>query len=145
MSYIELHSRGRPSVFFRIHRDIWLRLCQVAQEYGWQPAGTIPTLGDINTSGSGSWRAWREHGNFPADYEPEKIKYEKLVKTQDALELANALDRAIKAGALPGINIQPVPLANSDLTIIFEELKAEPLRQFISFCRIGAFSFSQNH
>jgi hypothetical protein len=116
----------------------WIKLLRLAQNYGWQPAGTTISAAELKSMPNGKW-----DGNYTTNDR-------QIVSAADAKALASALDRAIKdipsddviaqyRAPSGGIQILPNPPEISDLDwFCGAESKAE-IREFISFCNRGEF------
>jgi hypothetical protein len=109
--------------YFRFSRRTWRTILEQAHEYGWDPIGTKPpefivyaqdgvTVDEVGT------RAGRQyHGNWDGGYFTNDHQ---VVVDEDAANIADALERAL--GDVP------------------DEGGGDYLREFITYCRAGAFA-----
>jgi hypothetical protein len=138
MAFIVEMAGGRPDTpqfrHFSCGAAAWDQVLEVARHQGWQPLGTSPDP---------VWKAqWERYGRFSGDYRCDE--YGKVISTDDAAALANALERAI---------VKPLPAARRGPVLIREGMTAEQfqsantqfgtgfLKEFIAFLRNGEFSF----
>ncbi|UCF27662.1 MAG: hypothetical protein JSW42_13695 [Chloroflexota bacterium] len=87
----KLSNNHNPAVTLGLTSSAWYGILELAEENGWNPMGTIPS----NPEQSGMILAglgFSEAHNSGGDYWSEK---EGLVLLEDALNLADALERAI--------------------------------------------------
>jgi len=138
----------------------WYSLLELAEAYGWQPAGVLPALQSERDSLSevppnGHRRSAREHENIleggtvrlplteddalPADYGQEG-----LVSLDDALNLADALEQAFivyEPLRLPSLHV--LPWLEDYHPILQRRPGIGALLAMIDFCRLGAFAIEK--
>ena len=110
--------------FCSFNDSAWRYFRAVAIAYGWSPTGTTPTVSTPENCYAGSDRHWAQRDDFPGDYEPDDVQYDKLVSAKDADNWAAALERA-KAENFP----------------LLEHIHESVVDRFIRFLRAGAFGF----
>ena len=110
--------------FCSFNESAWRIFRAVAIAYGWSPKGTTPTVSTLENYYAGSDRHWAQRDDFPGDYEPEDVQYDKLVSAEDARNWAAALERA-KAENFP----------------LLDQIHESVVDRFIRFLRAGAFGF----
>lgn len=79
--------------FFSCSKQTWEEALELARQHGWRPLGTVPSEPEV----------WSEQKPFDPSYKPYDFCFEKKVKSEDALNLAAALEKAckrMKAGKL---------------------------------------------
>jgi hypothetical protein len=137
---------------FRWNYPYWLNLLQLAQEYGWEPAGTLPGPGcneDDEEFAEEDVPDEQRCGYDTNDYQ--------RVTAEDAKNLAAALERALPfipdenkvapyleevrlrgVGVIYGVNSEAdLMLSNLDW-FSGVQMKSE-VEKFIRFCRAGSF------
>jgi len=142
MPYVEMFTRPRLEIggAFGCQWATWDLLCELGEQYGWKPAGTI-----IEPSQATDWS---KHGGFDASYKVADFPLIKRVRQEDSAAWAEALDRAaidLGEGILPLKG--PGTRALSDrypmeaFCHLMFGVRAGFLRRFANFLRKGAFIF----
>jgi hypothetical protein len=118
----------------------WPRLLQIAEEYGWEPAGTLPP----------EYMEMPEEGQWSGDYTSND---QQTVTAEDAWQLAEALERALddipeedvlapyrtETGM---IQLTPDTPEIDDLDWFCGPKHKDHIRKFLQFCRAGSFQIS---
>ncbi len=123
---------------FRWNFFSWPRLLQIAEEYGWEPAGTTVDPHDEEEM---------PHGRWSGGYTSNDAQ---TVTAEDARNLADALERALPdipdedvlahlKNEMGCIRMAPDPPDIDDLDWFCGPDSKEHIRQFIRFCRAGSF------
>ena len=117
---------------------IWRDVLTLAKEHGWQPTGTSP-----RDPQDKKWNNADEE--IKTNYDPGDWLYQKEIRADDALALADALEKSLQHAGTLRSTASPL-LLSSDMNI--EELAAanrklstEFLEDFIKFLRKGKFIF----
>lgn len=106
----------------------WPFLLDLAREFGWKPEGTAPPYG-IEA------RVW-EIGEYT-------FLENQLIKEADALAMAAALERALKA--IPKGEAAPLPTGVSRAMRFFSGTGRIWLADFVKYCKRGAFRITDDH
>jgi len=117
----------RRSERFRWKHDSWRDVLRLAQEFGWQPAGTTPPRGVRKAD-------WDSADYFSGSRQQ--------VAGDDALAFAAALSKALTRIATAR-NAPPPKDASSELKQ-FCGWHRDGLADFASFCRRGAFRITDD-
>lgn len=146
MAFIVEMARGRPyqpgHETWSCSGDVWDRLLALARQFGWNPQGTAPEA-------YSGLRAKDYLDHFKPDYRPQEWQHCKVVQSEDAAALADALDRAsaaLRRGEVAMDHRPGAVLFRDGMTA--EELaraNAGPLsliEPFARFARSGAFAFA---
>lgn len=155
-----LRNQNRQGRTLSLNAFTWYSLLELAEAYGWQPAGVFPTL----PSEQGSWSETPPNGRrhpvraqenilessvvrlplteddeLPGDYGQEG-----LVTLDDALNLAEALEQAFIAYEplrLPSLHV--LPWLEDYHPILQRRPGVGALLAMIDFCRLGAFTIEK--
>lgn len=120
---------------FECNDHAWKNSLARAKKHGWKPAGTLVPPRSLTC-----WKA----NDFDPSYAPEQWGYQKMVGAEDAVGLADALERSLTEGEpaestpagpiliVEGMTAEQLEAAN-------QPMSAEFLRKFIAFLRRGPF------
>jgi hypothetical protein len=75
---------------FSCHAQVWEQALELGRSAGWEPQGTIPA--------PSSREAWSKFGRLENSYVPDEWQYAKQFQTDDAVNLADALQRVLSSG-----------------------------------------------
>jgi hypothetical protein len=119
--------------------QVWYDMLDLARKHGWRPAGTIPA--------EEAREAWAREARPDVGFEPRLRPYVKQVRAEDAVALANALERALADPvemAMLRIRLDSARHEVFDglMTRTPRPLSSELLRDFIAFVRKGPFVFA---
>lgn len=82
---MDLH-RVKDGVYFRWANNSWYAILELAQEFGWEPAGTVPSKLMLNVHGEEAAKRWT--GSYTHN------EYQ-IITDEDACNMADALERAL--------------------------------------------------
>lgn len=105
---MDLHSETGAE--FRLSRNAWLHILELAKEYGWEPLGTIPPTFDDPLRNL-------EYKGWEGGYDTNEFQ---IVTDVDSAEMASALENALQ------------DIASQEEALL--------LAGFISFAKKGSFS-----
>jgi hypothetical protein len=99
-----------------LNNATWREVLNIAHDYGWEPAGTEPGEWIDPETGELDEQLYLDPETWDGNYVSNCAQW---VTDADAADIADALERALQGD---------------------EELNIDLLREFITFCRAGAFS-----
>jgi hypothetical protein len=122
-------------------RELWYAVLALGRQYDWLPTGTAPAPRSVE--------AWEQRGWFDDGYDPDTWLYAKQLFAADAVELADALERALRdPAACARMRVVSTPLRAAQLVgpaqsdPIHDCLSAACLRELIAFLRKGPCVFA---
>ena len=128
----QLINQNNPDCFIRMNNWTWFGLVELAEKYGWNPRGTVAP-DRLELAGS-----YPERGNpWQAEYWGNQTR---LVLIEDALNLADALERAfIKYEPVRLPSLHPFHLAGENGGAQNQPPAIGVIQIMIRFCQSGAF------
>lgn len=128
-----------PHRFFSCSKRTWEEALDLAREHGWKPMGTVPSEPEV----------WSSQKPFDPSYKPYDFCFEKVVKSEDALNLATALGKVCERMEAGDLRSEPRsgPVYIQERMTGRDFLRANTgvnptfLESFTDFLRKGGFSF----
>jgi hypothetical protein len=131
-----LHSENNSELTLSLNTHTWYQVLELAEAYAWNPIGTVlpewlPGLWEDDGNGS----HFDEH--LPGSYTPDTGR---LVLLEDALNLADALERAFLAyEPNPALSGRGIFYTEWDDLSVRNRPAIGVLLILVEFCRLGAF------
>lgn len=144
MSY-HLYSENNPELTLSLSTHTWYQVLELAEAYDWNPLGTVlpdwlPGVRDDvdwDWNGNGHGRGSQPGEELPGSYTPDTSR---LVLLDDALNLADALERAFLAyEPNPVLTVGGIFYTEWDDLTVRTRPAIGVLLILIEFCRMGAF------
>jgi hypothetical protein len=129
--------RLAPARVLYCRGEVWYDTLALGRKHGWRPRGTLPA--------EAARAAWARAGHFDGSFEPRLRPYLKEFPQDEALRLANALERALEDPAelaMLRIALDVAGAAAGGDASRHPPLSWAFLREFITFLREGPFVFA---